>query len=117
MAAKPRERKHHDNALSTLSVAVNVLNVAKDVSVIAPAQAAFGSVVALLTMIRVRYLSCCGNGLRLTPVQDCMANEQEYIELGLNCANICKVLDRGTNGKKQEELGQSVCEAINQLTT
>jgi len=46
-----------------------------------------------------------------------MINEQDYVELGLNCADICKTLDRGTNGKKLDDLSQSVCEAINQLTT
>jgi hypothetical protein len=46
-----------------------------------------------------------------------MANEQEYVELGLSCADICRALDRGMNGKKLGDLSQSVCEAINQLTT
>ena len=46
-----------------------------------------------------------------------MANEQDYVELGLSCANICKALDRGMNGKKLEDLSRSVCDAINQLTT
>ena len=46
-----------------------------------------------------------------------MINEQEYVELGLNCADICGALDRGTNGKRLDDLSQSVCEAINQLTT
>ena len=44
-------------------------------------------------------------------------NEHEYVELGLSCADICRALDRGMNGKKLEDLSQSVCEAINQLTT
>ena len=46
-----------------------------------------------------------------------MVNEQDYVDLGLNCADICTALDRGTNGKTLDELGGSVCEAINQLTT
>jgi hypothetical protein len=46
-----------------------------------------------------------------------MANCQDYVEIGLNCADICTALDRGTNGKKLDDLSQSVCEAINQLTT
>jgi hypothetical protein len=46
-----------------------------------------------------------------------MANEQDYVELGLSCADICRALDRGMNGKKLGDLSQSVCEAINQLTT
>ena len=51
------------------------------------------------------------------PTQDSMTNEQEYTNLGLNCADICKVLDRGTNERKLSNLSQSVCEAINQLMT
>ena len=54
---------------------------------------------------------------RLTPVQDSMANKLDYVELGLECADICRVLDRGLNGRKLDELGRSVCDAINQLTT
>jgi len=44
-----------------------------------------------------------------------MSNKRDYIELGLDCANICETLDRGMNGKKLGDLSQSVCEAINQL--
>ena len=46
-----------------------------------------------------------------------MANEADYVELGLSCADICRALDRGMNGKKLNDLSQSVCDAINQLTT
>ena len=56
-------------------------------------------------------------GFRLTFLQDFMANEQDYIELGLNCADICKALDRGMSEKRVDVLGQSLREAINQLTT
>ena len=45
-----------------------------------------------------------------------MANEQDYVELGLNCADICRALGRGMGGKRLDDLNQSVCEAINQLT-
>ena len=45
-----------------------------------------------------------------------MANELDYVELGLSCANICGALDRGMNGRRLEELNQSVSDAINQLT-
>lgn len=48
--------------------------------------------------------------------QESMINEQDYIELGLNYADICGALDRGTNGKRLDDLSQSVCKAINQLT-
>jgi len=46
-----------------------------------------------------------------------MINEREYVELGLGCADICRALDRGMRGKTLDDLSQSVCEAINQLTT
>jgi len=46
-----------------------------------------------------------------------MANEVDYVELGLSCANICGALERGMNGKKLDYLSQSVRDAINQLMT
>jgi len=45
-----------------------------------------------------------------------MINERDYIDLGLDCADVCKALDRGMNGKKLDDLSQSVYEAIHQLT-
>ena len=45
-----------------------------------------------------------------------MANEQDYVELGLSCASICKALERGMGEKKLDDLSKSVCDAINQLT-
>ena len=45
-----------------------------------------------------------------------MANKSEYVELGLTCAKVCRALDRGMNGKKTDDLSQSVREAIAQLT-
>ena len=55
--------------------------------------------------------------LKFTCVQDSLANKTDYVDLGLACADVCKALDRGTNGKQVDELSQSVFEAINQLTT
>jgi len=46
-----------------------------------------------------------------------MANELDYVELGLSCVDICRALDRRMNGKILDDLSQSVCDAINQLTT
>ena len=45
-----------------------------------------------------------------------MANQQDYVEIGLDCADICTALDRGMNGKRVDDLSQSVCKAIGQLT-
>ena len=46
-----------------------------------------------------------------------MANKSDYVDLGLSCANVCEALDRGMNGRKLDDLSQSVREAIAQLTT
>ena len=53
----------------------------------------------------------------LTHSQDTMANEQDYVDLGLSCAEICKALERGMGGKTLGDLSQPVRDAINQLTT
>jgi hypothetical protein len=46
-----------------------------------------------------------------------MINERDYVELGLSCADICRVLDRGISGNNSQNLSQPVREAISQLTT
>ena len=57
--------KSQDRALSTLNVAIEALNLAKEVSGIAPAKAVFGSVSALLGMIRIRFLQFCDYQLQV----------------------------------------------------
>ena len=54
---------------------------------------------------------------RLTHSQDTMANKQDYVDLGLSCADVCKALERGMGGKKLDDVSQSVRDAIKQLTT
>ena len=56
MATKPQESKARDDLLSSLNTAIDALNLAKEISSATPAKAVFGSVSALLTMIRVRGL-------------------------------------------------------------
>ena len=46
-----------------------------------------------------------------------MANEQDFVELGMSCVDVCKALDRGLEGRRSEELSGSLLEAIEQLTT
>jgi len=46
-----------------------------------------------------------------------MINQADYVALGLACADVCTTLDRGLSGKKLNDLSNSVCEAIKQLTT
>ena len=46
-----------------------------------------------------------------------MTNQEDYVDLGLSCADVCRALGRGMSGRRADELGRSVLEAIEQLTT
>ena len=46
-----------------------------------------------------------------------MINKQDYVELGLSCARVCKVLSRGLNEGRIDELSEPVLDAIGELTT
>jgi len=52
ISQRPKER---GGTISSLNVAIEAMNLAKEVSSITPAKAVFGTVSALLAMIRV----CC----------------------------------------------------------
>ena len=54
MRADTPRPKRRDNTLSSLNVAIEALNLAKEISFITPAKAVFGSVGSLLTMLKVR---------------------------------------------------------------
>jgi hypothetical protein len=56
MTDKLQRPKGQDDALSSLNVAIDALNLAKEASTITPAKAAFGSTSVLLTTIRVGFL-------------------------------------------------------------
>jgi hypothetical protein len=56
MDANSQRQKHRENALSLLNVAIEAMNLAKEISSVTPAKAVFGSVSVLLTMIRVHFL-------------------------------------------------------------
>jgi len=65
MDTNPQRPKGQDGALSSLNVAIEALNLAKEIAGITPAKAAFGSVSVLLTMVRVRFLLFCDDGPRV----------------------------------------------------
>ena len=46
-----------------------------------------------------------------------MADEADYVELVLTCADVCTALNQGLKGRPPGDLGHSVCEAITRLTT
>ena len=53
MTDKSQQPKSRDGVLSTLNLTIDGLNLAKEVSSVTPAKAAFGTVAILLAMIRV----------------------------------------------------------------
>jgi hypothetical protein len=64
MDTSSQRPKGRDGALSSLNAAIDAINLTKDAVDIAPAKAAFGSVSALLTMIRVRFFLFYDDELR-----------------------------------------------------
>ena len=117
MASTSRPQKGRDGALSTLDALIQVLSFAKDSCDIPPAQIALGSAVVLLTMIRVRPPLIDEDKLLTYIVQDTVANDQDYVDLGRACGEVCQALDRGVDGRRLDELSRSVLGAIGQLTT
>ena len=117
MTDESQQPEGRDGVLSSLNTAIDGLNLAKELSSITPAKAVFGSVAILITMIRVGFPLACGETFRAhISRQDTMANEQDYVDLGLSCADICKALERGMGEKKLDDFNKSVRDAINQLT-
>lgn len=64
MDIKSQQSKERDGVLSSLNTAIEVLNLAKELSCISSAASAFGSVSALLTIIRVHPRLFCKGVLR-----------------------------------------------------
>jgi hypothetical protein len=116
MASTSQRQKRRDRSPSALEEAIRNLSLTKDSCGIPPVQAAFGSVGALLTKINVRPPHATMN-LSLTPIQDSVPNEQDYVNFGLSCSEVCKALDRGLDGRRSDDLSASVVRAIDQLTT
>ena len=63
MTGKSQQPKSQDGVLSTLNLAIDGLNLAKEVASVTPAKAAFGAVAILLIMIRVSPLLSCNKKL------------------------------------------------------
>jgi len=59
MEAESKQPKEREGAISALDVAIEAMNLAKEISSITPAKAVFGSVSVILTMTRVSFLLVC----------------------------------------------------------
>ena len=116
MDPNSQHSKRQDNVISALNVAIDGMNLAKDILSGTPGKAACDSVTALLTMIRVRLISSPPMiYLKLIGKQDSMANRADYVELRLLCAKVCDTLNPGMKGKKPHDLSPSVRKAIEEL--
>jgi len=111
-----QQPKGREGATEELNTAIKATNLAESLSAIAPAKIAFGSVGVLLTVIKVCFLLLRNDLLRSHHSQDSMVDEPDCVELGLFCTDICRALDRGTNGKQPDELSQPIYGAISQLS-
>ena len=45
-----------------------------------------------------------------------MANDQDYVDLGKTCGDVCKALYGGLKGRQLYDLNQPVLDAIGDLT-
>ena len=65
MEGKSQRSKGRDRTLSSIDIAIEAMNLAKEVSSITPAKAVFGTVSVLLAMIRVCLLLSYDEMLRV----------------------------------------------------
>ena len=114
--ASSQQQKGRDGVLTTLDLSIQALNIAKDACGIPPAQVALGSASVLLTMIRVRFFLSREHKPLTLVVQDTMANDKDYVELGEACGEVCQALYQRLKGRRSDELNQSVLGAIETLT-
>lgn len=88
----------HESAVPFLNGVIEALDLAKEISGIAPAKAVFDSASILLVMIK-----------------DSMVHEKDYVKLGLSCADVCQALDQGLEKRRINKLNESMLEAIEKL--
>ena len=118
MEPESQPPKERDGVVLVLNGFIEAFNLAKEISSNTPAKAVFGTVSVLLAMIRVSlwaFLWLIADSVECA--QDTMANQADYVELGLACADVCATLRRGLEGKSEDDLNNSVREAIKRLRT
>ena len=117
MASTSQGKRGRDDDRPTLDADIQALNHAMGTCGISPARDAFDSASALLAAIRERSLLLPTDVLRAHLMQDSTANQEDLLDLGRSCVDICKALERGLEGRQQDELSPSMVNAIEQLTT
>ncbi|KAF9778116.1 hypothetical protein BJ322DRAFT_1175233 [Thelephora terrestris] len=99
MASTSQGKRGRDDGRSTLDADIQVLNHAMDVCHLQPAREGYDSASAFLTMIR-----------------DSTADEEDYVDFGRSCIDVCKALERGLEEGQPDKVSPSILEAIKQLT-
>ena len=113
MTAKSQRPSGQDGALSSLNMAIDVLNLAKETTEMALAKTALGSTSNLLIMIKVGSLPVhVGRMLANGCAQSSSIDKVDYIELGLICAGVYEALNWGIGRRREDQLSQSVLQAI-----
>ena len=116
MTDKSNQSKKRNRAILSLDVAIGLVDIGKEASSMTPAPAVFGIATILLTTIRVSYTPPSRTRRsRLKPSQDKITSEQDCVDLGILCADVCDALRRGMDGKRTDELSESTRNAINRL--
>lgn len=117
MTSRSRQQKGRNGAGSSLDVAIQDVNFARDTCHVLRVRNAFNLVGTLLTTMEVLLLLFRDDELQFTLIQGFTFNTQDYVDLGIYCADVCKALDRGLDGRRLSDLSPSVLGAIQQLTT
>ena len=113
MTTKSQRPRGQDDALSSLNMAIDALNLAKETTEMELAKTVLGSTSNLLIMIKVGSLPVhVGRLLANGCAQSSSIDKVDYIELGLICASICEALNRGMGRRRVDQLSQSVLQAI-----
>ena len=113
----PQEPRGDGEILSTLEVSIKTLDLAKNACAIPPARVAFGSASTALTTIRVCSPLLRRGKLLIHIVQYTMFSDQDYFELGLDCARASQALSRVLRGGQLDELGPPALGSIQDLAT
>ena len=103
----PSDIDSHSGMVATLSTDIQSLVTSKEIIRTAPVKAAFDSVIAILTLVSVRFLVPFSlfQPLMGKHNQQETTEESSFVELARLCSRVCHVLDAMTQGRELDHLG------------
>ena len=101
---------HRRKATVSLDDAINILdkNAVED----SPAKQVFKAASAILALVWVSAVSPCVHCCLTIIQQDKMINDKDFVQLSESCPNVYEVLDAAIQGKKADDLDESVRAAL-----